>query len=84
MQNDILQNDDNYEKEPSKMPYMCPMVYYGTYPMPMPQMPWPPDPRMPYGGMNNMRKDYGAYPMRPWMYGAQGGYFGIPFPESEE
>ncbi len=83
MQNDFLQNDDNREKEPSKMPYMCPMMYYGTYPVPMPQMSWPPDMRMMYG-MNNGQDGYGTYPMRPWMYGPQGGYFGIPFPESQE
>lgn len=71
-------NNGQQNESTSKMPYMCPMMYYGTYPVPMQDMNWPPSGMMFHGCSGPCGNMY--RPMPPFMYG--GGYYNVPFPES--
>lgn len=56
-----------------RMPYMGPMIYYGTYPVPVTEAMW-------NGGFpaSAWQAPYGAVPPMPYA-----GYYGIPFPENQ-
>lgn len=66
------------------MPYMCPMVYFGTYPVPLNSMMFQGGcmcPGAPSGFMPQSGYMYGSYPYG--MYNKGGSPF-VPFPESQE
>lgn len=87
-------NTDGNKNESCRMPYMCPMMYYGTYPVPMQGM-WPQMDGFMHRGMNmpmnqgmNQAQMGGYYnPMyqtSPMGMGYFGTNFNVPFPESDE
>lgn len=69
----------------NKMPYMCPMVYFGTYPVPLNSMMCQGGcmcPGAQPGNMMNLGYMYGANPYT--MFNNYGKSPFVPFPESQE
>ncbi|MDP4133433.1 MAG: hypothetical protein Q8882_05430 [Bacillota bacterium] len=84
-ENNSMNSIRDENREQAKLPFMCPMMYYGTYPMPIPNAKWPPNPYMFGYNYQGPAPQQNMYPM-PGMnwYGGMGGYYNsrnVPFPE---